>query len=388
VADLQKAIEIDGKDLRAMDQLGVIFSALDRPEDAERTLRRALSIRPDDPDVLLHLGRALMELGREAEADEFLRKFETLRPQRARGPWRQAGMIESATLSSTERVERQIQRLRGEASAHPDDPELRLRFASLLATDGRVSEATTEFRVLMAGNADSQIWEQAGTFLLGLQQYELASQFLRRAAAVKPSAFLDLAIALFFFEGPAKALEALEQVPPPNRSADYLVLRASMLDASGQSGEAEQILEHGASFSISRPQIAQQAVLWLLQRHREQLALDILDKATGSNPELRLTRAIVLGVLQRVSEAEKVLRDIEVQWPEWDRPYLAHGLLLQRLQPREATLKLRTAVALAGPQASLARCLLSRIGIPPALEGGCSCVVELRDLLFAACSRP
>src|ERR1019366_3408455 len=55
-----------------------------------------------------------------------------------------------------------------------------------------------EFRALLTRNAESRIWQQAGSFLLSFEQYQLALEFLLRAKAEVPAANQDLAIALFF----------------------------------------------------------------------------------------------------------------------------------------------------------------------------------------------
>ena len=383
----QKAIEITPRDFRALDQLGSAYISLDRPADAEKVLRRAVSIAPDDPEVLMHLGRALMELGREDEAQQFLTQFQKTRTRRVRGPWKQPGMIESAILSPAERSQREIERLRQDAHTHPDDPELQLRLASLLLTEGSVEEATLEFRALLTRNAESRIWQLAGSFLLGFEQYPLAREFLTRAAAEVPAAYLDLAFAIFFLEGPAAALNTLEQVPEKERAGDYLLLKAEILDASGRGGEAEKILEQGRQLSISRPRIARQAALLLVRHDRKDLALDLVSKAAGNDPDLLLTQAIVLALMDRSGAADQVLKGIESQWPEWDRPYLVHGLLLERSQPGEARRKLQTAVAL-GSQALALRCAVARLASSAAPDSHCSCVTGVYELLFPRCAQP
>ena len=59
-------------------------------------------------------------------------------------------------------------------------------FTSLLLTEGSVEEATLEFRALLTRNAESRIWQQAGSFLLSFEQYQLALEFLLRAKAEVP----------------------------------------------------------------------------------------------------------------------------------------------------------------------------------------------------------
>ena len=382
-----KAIEISPRDIRALDQLGAAYIALDRPADAERVLRRAISISPDNPEAVMHLGRALMELGREGEARQYLEQFQKIRPARVRGPWKQPGMIESAILAPEERSKREIERLRREAGTHPDDPELQLRLASLLLTEGSLEQATSEFRTLLSLNAESRICHQAGSLLLGFEQYALAKEFLLRAAVQTPSANLDLAVAIFFLEGSATALSTLEQVPRKERSGDYLLLKAQILDAAGQGGEAEKVLEQGRQLSISRPRIARQAALLLVRHDRKDLALDLISKAAGNDRELLLMQAIVLALMERNAAAEKVLKDVESQWPEWDRPYLVHGMLLERSQPAEARHKLQTAAALGSRDFAL-RCVMARLTTAAAPAAECSCVSGLYELMFPRCAQP
>jgi tetratricopeptide (TPR) repeat protein len=296
-------------------------------------------------------------------------------------------MIESASLAPAERSKREIERLRRDADTHPDDPELQLRLGSLLLTEGSVEQAAVEFRSLLTRNAESRIWQQAGSFLLGFEQYALAKEFLQRAAVQIPAANLDLAIALFFLEGPATALSRLEQVPEKERFGDYLLLKAQILDAAGRGSEAENVLEQGRQLSISRPRIARQAALLLVRHGRKDLALDLISKAAGNDPDLLLTQAIVLALMDRNAAAEKVLKDVESQWPEWDRSYLVHGLLLERLQPGEARRKFQTAVALGSNDLAL-RCAVARLTSSTPRDSQCSCAGGLYELLFPRCAQP
>ena len=206
-----------------------------------------------------------------------------------------------------------------------------------------------------------------------------------RAATEIPAANLDLAIALLFLEGPPAALKTLEQVPEKERSGDYLLLKAEILDGAGQGAEAEKVLEQGCSFPISRPQIARRAALLLVRHDRNDLALDLVSRAAGNNPDLLLTQAIVLALMNRSSAADKVLKEIESQWPEWDRPYLVHGLLFERSQPGQARRKLQTAIAL-GSQDPALRCAVVRLTPSASPDAQCSCVRGLYELLFPGCT--
>jgi tetratricopeptide (TPR) repeat protein len=49
------------------------YLSLDRAREAEAVLRPALAVSPDDPEALMHLGRALMALNRGEETQPFWR---------------------------------------------------------------------------------------------------------------------------------------------------------------------------------------------------------------------------------------------------------------------------------------------------------------------------
>ena len=372
---MNKAIEIDPRDFRALDQLGAAYSSLDRPAEAEKVLRRALSIAPNDPDVLIHLGRALMELGREEEAGQLLSRFERIRPQHVSRPWRQPGMIESATLPAAERTRRQIDRLRQDAGAHPDDPELQLRLAALLLTGGKIDEASAEFRTLLSRNANTRIRDEAGRLLLGFRQYDLAREFLQGATAERPGANLDLAIARFFTEGPVSALAALEQTPDGDKSGDYWLLKASLLDSAGRGAEAEQILDVGSPLPFRGRPIVQQAALLLLRQNRNDLALDLLKRQAApirncgfcapscwpNGPDARRRKG---------SQGDRI--GMAGMGSAISCPRTAAGTLAAAGSGR----KLRTAIAL-GSQDPAARCALDRLSAATPSDPQCACKVRL-----------
>lgn len=390
VLDLQAAVRNDPKNLRALDQLGLSYLSLDKPSEAEKILRTALAISPQEPEVLLHLGRALMALNREEEAQHFLGEFQKVRRPKARDPRREPGMIELATLSSSERARREIERLQHDARTHPGDPELQSQLASLLLAEGRVEDAKIEFLELLTLNGDTRIWEQAGTNLLRAQQYELARKFLQRAADT-PGARLGSAIAQFFTGGPEVALEEIEKIPEGERAGDYFLLKARILDAAGRRAEAEEALQQGLRASTSRPEIAEQATLLLLQYHREREALALLGQAVRNNPDsadLLLIHAIVLSLSGRSSDAEQRLKQIEARWPEWSRPYLVEGLTLERdKRSGEARQRFQTAVAL-DSQDLFSRCGLTRVTVSAKPAPECACFGDLYHLLFPSCGQP
>ena len=93
VKDLEAALAITPDNAQTLDQLGLVYLALDRAEEAEKALRRASALNANDPDVLMHLGRALMALNRAEEAQKYLDQYQNARPKRQRDARREPGMI-------------------------------------------------------------------------------------------------------------------------------------------------------------------------------------------------------------------------------------------------------------------------------------------------------
>lgn len=389
--DLEAASRRAPTNPRALDQLGLAYLSLDRPAEAEKTLRAALAAGPGEREILMHLGQALMALDREPEARQFFERFQKTPASRSRDPRTEAGMIELATLPAAEIARRQIERLARQAGEHPNQPELQLKLAQLLLAEGRSEESQAAFFELQSRNAGAAIWEEAGQTLLRAGRAQLAIPFLERAAAQRPSAWLELAMARYLAGGPEPALRTLDQSPSAGRAGDVLLLRARLLDATGRKQEAERALEAGLRLSASQPQVAQQAALLLLARNRGQEAVALLDqaiRAAPSDPDLLLIRALALALSRRSAEADSALRQIHSRWPEWDRPYLAHGLLLEAAgRNAEARRNLEAARAL-NPNDAAARCGLARLAGNPDSQPPCSCITELRHILFPWCANP
>ena len=87
-------------------------------------------------------------------------------------------MLELATLTAKELRGYQIERFRRDAREHPERPDYQLHLASLLLADKQKEEALREFRLLLGLNANSQVWEEAGSLLLRSGEYVLAREFL------------------------------------------------------------------------------------------------------------------------------------------------------------------------------------------------------------------
>lgn len=291
----EAAERIEPANVRALDQLGAVLLSLGRSADAAAVLHKAAKLAPEDAGVALHLGRALVDQGREQEGQVWLDAYQKLRPARQRDARRESGMIELAVLDPAGRRAREIDRFRSMARSRPDDPLLQLHLAGLLLADGQSGAALAEYKTLLTLNADPGIWTQAGRALAAAGQLEAALPFLQRAEA------------------------------KPELARVQLLIRARGLNATGRSGESARMLAEAATHS-------------------------------PGDAELQLTHAVAEGLSGRTEQAAAMLRRIEARWPEWDRPWIVHGLLLKESKRlAEAAAKFRTAAAL-GSREDAAAC--------------------------------
>src|SRR5437762_1528303 len=113
----------------------------------------------------------------------------------------------------------------------------------------------------------------------------------------------------------------------------------------------------------TRPEVVRQVAMILL-RDGSKEALELIERTIATAPhhsDLLLTRAIALALMEQFGAAEKQIREIEGRWPEWDRPYLIHGLLLEQNQRKaDALQKMRIAIAL-GSREVAPKCAIARL---------------------------
>ena len=192
---------------------------------------------------------------------------------------------------------------------------------------------------------------RCGVTLLQYEQYEPAREFLElavasgaaRSTSLSPSVSnfrLDLATALFHTQGANAALAELDKTPEEDRKGDYYLLRAQLLDSLGKMPEAAEALNRGMQASPTRASLYFQGASFLLKYGLRKEALALLEQASRmvpDEPELLLAQWVTLGLLSRVDDARKLLAKIQARWPEWDRPYLLNGILLEmQLKSAEA----------------------------------------------------
>jgi predicted Zn-dependent protease len=236
--------------------------------------------------------------------------------------------------------------------ADPQDAAVSVRYLKVLLGEQRTAEAKDAAARLLALEPPAVLAAEAGRALLESQLFSDAETLLAYAASSNSAASIqvDLAIALFHTRGSAAGLERLDRVPEAERSGDYYLARAAMLDADGKSGEAVASVQRAISAGSSRPDLYEAAARLLVRAGRRDDAARLFTEAARALPDnasILLMQAAILAYAGRAGEAERALLQLENRWPEWAPAYATNGILLQmQKRSREAVVLLETAVAL------------------------------------------
>lgn len=366
VTDLEFAAARRSDDPISLDRLGQTYLALDRPADAVRVLRRAAELAPEESRVQLHFGRALAEAGQTAESKLVMDRFRQLGPSKK--PIVPPGLVEYLSLTPDEQHADYRARVEKAASNNPTDAATQARYLQLLLEDGKLDQAAAVARRIAGLKPGLAVLARAGRSLLVSKQYALARELLGQAAAEGPSTDvqLDLAIATFYVAGASVGLQRMEGVPESERSGDYYLARAQMLDASGRSEDAMAALEQALRAAPKRPDLYQQAAAFLARNGRPDEALRLLDQAARvlpQNREILLMKATTLELARQTDAAEHLLNEIQNRWPEWHAGWVAHGIILvthKRLEGARQALETAVALGARSPETYyyLAECTL------------------------------
>jgi len=337
--------KIDPNSPRLMDWQAQIYLRHDQAQEAATLLRQAVELAPQDPAILIHYSKALRKLGRTAELSAVLAEFKKAAAEDSQRHARK-GLFDFLDLFPAQQDARYLQSLQSAVDANPNDVALKARLAETLLDHGETQRAEGAFQQVLVAGTDAAILADCGRALLQREEYGLAAEFLQKL----PNPGLELAIAVFHSISAEGGLAQLDEIPVDQRSGDYFLLRAEILDSMGKTGEAADSLNRGIREAPRRADMYFQATEFLIKHHQRQQAAALLESATRLLPDsadLWMARAIVLELLKRSDETLKVLAQIQSRWPEWDLPYLVNGIILQNeLKPAEAKQMLDLAIAL------------------------------------------
>ncbi len=142
--DFRRALEIHPAYVDAANNLGNVYQALGRPDDAESQYRTALRFRPDFADALNNLGVVLLSRDRLDDAEHHFRQALDADPDH---PLALAGLADC--FARRDRLDEALESYRRAARADPRYAYPRRCAANLLYEAGRVAEAADAFDDLL-----------------------------------------------------------------------------------------------------------------------------------------------------------------------------------------------------------------------------------------------
>lgn len=355
LADFEALRKIDPDNPRLLDWLSQIYLRRGQPQEAAMLLQQAFKLAPRNRAILIHYSQALEKLGRTKERKAVLVSFKEATASGAQ-PRAHSGLLNFLALSPQQQDAKYLESLQAAVNENPNDVALKARLAEYQLDQGEEKRAAAVFREVLAAGADTATLADCGKALLANEQYGLAAEFLQKV----PNEKLDLAIAVFHSVSPEAGLIQLDEMPADQRTGDYYILRAQILDSMRKTAESVDSLNRGIRAAPRRADMYFEAAAFLSKHGQFKQAAALLGDATRlipDAPNLWLARAIVLDLPVahgrshaaevRSEEAIKVLAQIESRWPAWDLPYLVNGMILQdELKSRQAKQMLDLAIAL------------------------------------------
>jgi tetratricopeptide (TPR) repeat protein len=192
--------------------LGYIYSALNRPDDAKSEYQRAIELDPKMSAAYLNLGLTILNTD-PASAVSPLQKAAELAPQDAR-----TKLLLGTALEKSGRMPEAIQQYQAAKALDDKDVETRLLLAGALLAVQRLPDAETQYRAALTLQASAQEMAQAHNglvkTLLAEKKFPEASDELAQYLASYPNdakARVDHASLLFDLDKPDEALAELDR---------------------------------------------------------------------------------------------------------------------------------------------------------------------------------
>ncbi|MBI3281259.1 MAG: tetratricopeptide repeat protein [Acidobacteria bacterium] len=227
LGELDKAaglLERAPEDPAALATLGDVYLSLDRTADAERVLRKAVSLDPDSPEALNNLGQALARLGDRSGSVAALRNALIVRPGYAVAHNNLANQLEEGGdgEGAIYHFEQALRHDQHYAEAH-------YNYGTALAKHGRFKEA--EEQLLAAVRLEPKLADahnNLGNLYAAQGRHAQAVASFRNALAAQPAlgtARLNLAVAL---ASSGRNAEAIEELKKAAQNSDPQVREAAL----------------------------------------------------------------------------------------------------------------------------------------------------------------
>ena len=154
---LEKVVAADAGNFQAWFDLGFIYSALGRPEEAIAAYHKSVAAKPDVFESNLNLGLTLAKKG-EPDAEQYLRAATGLKPTANVEEGHLRAWLSLARVLENSKPDQALEAYRQAAALAPSDPEPHLESGALLERANHLAEAEREYKLALAidpGSSDA-----------------------------------------------------------------------------------------------------------------------------------------------------------------------------------------------------------------------------------------
>jgi predicted O-linked N-acetylglucosamine transferase (SPINDLY family) len=320
-----------------------------RPADALDCYTRALTLRPEFPEVLLNLATGLQELDRPAEAVPYFQRALRLRPD-----FPELHNNYGNTLRGLDRLADAEESFRQAIRLRPDYPEAYANLGNTLSDMGRRNEAEGYFReVLRLRPASPEILNNLGSILCAQGRMDEAEECFRQALKVRPDdpdVLINLGNLMRILERPGEEECYRRAVAQRPDLPDRLVDKGNTLHTQGRLTEAIWYFRQAARIRPDLPEAQYNLGNALHDQRRLDEAADCYRKALGLRPdyaEAQNNLGVCLRDLGRPDQALDHLRRALALRPDFPEGLINLGNALHDLnQLSEAETHYRRVLAL------------------------------------------
>ncbi len=334
VASYEEAVRLDPDDLETRSRLARLLQPMGRIEDASTHLRELVQRAPDAFTELQELASLRLAAGDREQAFDFLLQSLRVEPRNPDARKMLDDLLREDIPGRTrEEMLADVAELYGDAAArHPEDPDLALAHADILARTGQLEEAAAAFETLVARQPDSEI-ALMGLAMVRREQMRLedAETALSRLVAKNGRsvpgrlALGGVFLAQCQYEKAVDQFESLAGLPMEDygsgRRREVLGRLAQALEHLGRYDEALEVLEEAADLAGS----SRAALSFQVAQVQNRLAAGDPQGAAGriaglkeeeaADPGLLALEARVLAAEGRLDAALGILQGLVSTYP-------------------------------------------------------------------------
>jgi tetratricopeptide (TPR) repeat protein len=256
---LTKVTAAQPSNYQAWFDLGFVYNASGRTDDAIAAYRRSVTAKPDVFESNLNLGLTMAK-GKQPGAEEFLRAATRLKPQNRIDEGRAQAWLGLGHVLEESDPSAAIEAFREAAALQPKDPEPRLSAGLLLEKQNKFAEAEEQYKQVLTVDPSSEdaLVGLANVYMRG-QRFPEAEEYLRKVVNQRPNEaapHFQLGRVLAAdqkYDEAALELQAGLKITPGDTSAQTDL--AEVLFSAGKYADAETLYRTLLSSRVQDPEL-------------------------------------------------------------------------------------------------------------------------------------